>query len=268
MNCKNCGCQLQATDTFCPSCGKPVPVPVPSSAPAGGIAATPMPVADGNAPVSGKATASIVCGILALFLSIPASIAAIVLGHLSLSEIKRSMGRLRGQGQAIAGLVLGYGTIAIFPIVLIVAAIAIPNILRARIVANEASAISSTRMLIAAEETYATEHPDLGYTCDLQKLSTSSSGMIDAKLASGLKSGYLFSLSGCAYKEPEPATQAIPPATMQSAPAAVNTFQVVAEPVNMGTTGMRVFCGDQTGTVSQHMRGSGGDCLLSGDPIS
>ena len=60
----------------------------------------------GSQENSGKATASMVCGILFFFW--PAALAAIILGHLALSEIKHSAGRLAGRGKAIAGLVLGY----------------------------------------------------------------------------------------------------------------------------------------------------------------
>ena len=75
-------------------------------------------------PTSGKAIASLICGIFTLFF--PASIAAIILGHLSLSAIRKSAGRLGGRGVAIAGLVLGYAGITLIPLILIIAAIAIP----------------------------------------------------------------------------------------------------------------------------------------------
>ncbi|MGC1167958.1 MAG: DUF4190 domain-containing protein, partial [Candidatus Acidiferrales bacterium] len=75
-----------------------------------------------DVPTSGKAIASLICGIFTLFL--PASIAAIILGHLSLSEIRKSAGRLGGRGVASAGLVLGYAGIALIPFILIIAAIA------------------------------------------------------------------------------------------------------------------------------------------------
>jgi len=60
---------------------------------------------------SNKAVASLVCGVL--FLCAPASIAAVVLGHLALSDIKRTANRMAGKGMAIAGLVMGYLGIAL-----------------------------------------------------------------------------------------------------------------------------------------------------------
>jgi Domain of unknown function (DUF4190) len=58
------------------------------------------------AQTSGKAIASLVCGLF-LF-AFPLSILAVIFGHLSVSEIRKSSGRLKGEGIAIAGLVLGY----------------------------------------------------------------------------------------------------------------------------------------------------------------
>jgi serine/threonine-protein kinase len=69
-------------------------------------------------PSSGKATASLVLGIAALLLAcivvggLPGVLAAIF-GHLALRDIRRSEGRLRGQGAAIAGLLLGYFSIGL-----------------------------------------------------------------------------------------------------------------------------------------------------------
>jgi type IV pilus assembly protein PilA len=55
-------------------------------------------------------------------------------------------------------------------IILIIAAIAIPNLLRARIAANEASAVSSLRTINTAEVTYSTTFPTIGYAVDLATL--------------------------------------------------------------------------------------------------
>ena len=48
-------------------------------------------------------------------------------------------------------------------IILIIAAIAIPNLLRARIAANEASAVSSMRTIVSAEATYQLAYPTVGF---------------------------------------------------------------------------------------------------------
>ena len=55
-------------------------------------------------------------------------------------------------------------------IILIIAAIAIPNLLRARIAANESSAVSSIRTVNTAETTYQSAYPTVGYAADLVSL--------------------------------------------------------------------------------------------------
>lgn len=82
----------------------------------------------GPVETSGKAIASLICGVL--FFIFPVAIAAVVLGHLSFSDICKSGGRLVGNGIATAGLILGYMGLAAVPFILIIAAIAIPNLLR------------------------------------------------------------------------------------------------------------------------------------------
>jgi len=55
-------------------------------------------------------------------------------------------------------------------IILIIAAIAIPNLLRARIAANESSAVSSVRTINTAEVTYQSAYPTVGYSSTLGAL--------------------------------------------------------------------------------------------------
>ena len=59
-------------------------------------------------------------------------------------------------------------------IILIIAAIAIPNLVRARMAANEASAVSALRVITTAEVSYQQEHRDQGFTCDLRELRSAS----------------------------------------------------------------------------------------------
>ena len=62
-------------------------------------------------------------------------------------------------------------------IILIIAAIAIPNLLRARIAANEASAVASIRTINTAEVTYLTAYPTVGYSITLAALGPSAAGV-------------------------------------------------------------------------------------------
>ena len=93
-------------------------------------------------------------------------------------------------------------------IILIIAAIAIPNLLRSRIAANEASAVGSMRTINTAEITYASTYPSVGYSPDMNSLAGSSCAsptsaaacLIDATLggatsAPNSKSGYCFTFA-------------------------------------------------------------------------
>ena len=139
--CEGCGSGVSVEDKFCPVCGRGTVAG--SGGPAVGDAPAPPPPSE----LSSKAIASLTCGIFFIFP--PFAIAAIILGHLSLSQIRKSGGRLAGNGLAIAGLVLGY--LGAGPFLLIFAAIAIPNLLRARIAANESSAVAAVRTMNMAE---------------------------------------------------------------------------------------------------------------------
>src|SRR3982074_1964593 len=85
-------------------------------------------------------------------------------------------------------------------VILIIAAIAVPNFLRSRLRANEASAVASLRVINTAAVTYSITYPDMGFPALLTALGganpcTASSAqgcLIDDILAQGTKSGYTF----------------------------------------------------------------------------
>jgi type IV pilus assembly protein PilA len=129
-------------------------------------------------------------------------------------------------------------------IILIIAAIAIPNLLRSRIAANEASAVGSMRTINTAEVTYASTYPQNGFANDLGTLGgsgTSSSSanalLLDSVLGCGtscVKSGYTFSVT---------ASGGNPPTTP-------NTFySATANPVQYDQTGKRYFYTDASGVI-------------------
>ena len=115
-------------------------------------------------------------------------------------------------------------------IILVVASMAIPNLLRARMSANEASAVGAVRTLNAAEISYNSAYPSMGYASTLGALSgtacsppsTNSACLIDTRLASGTKNSYTYALT--ASGEP------------------VSTFGIVASPTVPNQTGVRYFC--------------------------
>lgn len=254
MHCNSCGCVLQPGEQFCPGCGRPVVAAAPPPIFAPAPIPPPMYIASGQP--NGKATASMICG---LFFCIPAAaIAAIVFGHLALSEIKASGGRLLGHGRAMTGLILGYIGVAAIPFVLIVAAIAIPTLLRQKIAANEASAVQSMRAINSAQILYYSQYPKIGYACKLSDLGGSSSapsseaaGLIDAQLASGAKSGYSFQINGCT----------------SDADGTISTYQVIALPLQRSASGRRQFCSDQTGVIKATIDQTEVVCSETGTPI-
>jgi type IV pilus assembly protein PilA len=116
-------------------------------------------------------------------------------------------------------------------IILIIAAIAIPNLLRARIAANESSAVASLRTLNTAQISYNSSYPTVGFATTLASLAgtsctppgSSGACIIDTQLAAGSKSGYSFALSG---------TSGTPNAT----------YTFIASPLAPNQTGVRYFC--------------------------
>jgi type IV pilus assembly protein PilA len=123
-------------------------------------------------------------------------------------------------------------------IILIIAAIAIPNLLRSRMAANEASAVGSLRTLNTAAVTYSTTY-GIGYPTTLAKMGPAASAtsatadLVDSVLAAGVKSGYSFTFSG---------------GTPDSS-GNTNTYSIVAVPTNAGVTGQRRFFTDQSGVI-------------------
>jgi type IV pilus assembly protein PilA len=82
-------------------------------------------------------------------------------------------------------------------IILIIAAIAIPNLIKSKMAANEASAVGSVRTVNTGEVNYAASCPAVGFSSSLVELNTSAicaggKGIIDNVLAAGAKSGYTF----------------------------------------------------------------------------
>ena len=124
-------------------------------------------------------------------------------------------------------------------IILIIAAIAIPNLLKSKMAANEASAVESLRTIDTGETTYSASCPNVGYSVTLVELNAgvicaSGKGIIDNLLGAAdpsSKAGYQFTYA--------------PTAT-----GGVNTtFSLVAVPLSIGLTGQRGFFTDPTNVV-------------------
>lgn len=133
-------------------------------------------------------------------------------------------------------------------IILIIAAIAVPNLLRSRMAANEASAASALRTLGTANITYSSTY-NIGFAGLLAHLgagaavTTSSSDLLDSVLsglnpgptATPIKSGYMFT-----YVAPN----ATPSATTPN-----GTFGIEATPTAAGSSGTSTFCMDMGNVV-------------------
>ena len=121
-------------------------------------------------------------------------------------------------------------------IILIIAAIAIPNLMRARMSANEASAVGSVRTINTSQVQFNSTYGQ-GFASTLSTLagaagtctaSNTSACLIDSVLGAGQKSGYSFAVA---------------------AGASNQTYTVTGVPIAIGQTGQRGFFSDQSGVI-------------------
>jgi type IV pilus assembly protein PilA len=286
MFCTKCGNANPDSAAFCNKCGStlspsattvaPAPHAAPPHAPGPVPGALPshlppqyhVPQAPyvGPTETSGKAIGALIFGIL--FFVFPSAVLAIILGHWSLSDIRKAGGRLTGRGMGTAGMVLGYMGVAMIPFILIIAAIAIPNLLRARMAANEASAVGSLRTMNTALATYGAEYGS-GYPSSIDVLTSGNAadgncnraGLLAPAFAMGRKSGYVFY-----YSPTYPGGADRPPAAANGAaskcPASgASGYQITADPITANSTGARHFFTDDSGVI----RSSQGDGSATAD---
>ena len=132
-------------------------------------------------------------------------------------------------------------------VILIITAIAVPNFLRSRLRANEASAVASLRVINTAAVTYSITYPGVGFPAQLSTLgganpcssSSTQACLIDDILAQGNKGGYIFVWTG------------------DGLTPSINFF-VTSGPQVIGASGQRMFCTDQTGVI--HFDPAGASC--------
>jgi hypothetical protein len=130
------------------------------------------------------------------------------------------------------------------------------NLMTAATAANESAAMAALRTLNTAEVTYAASFPGHGFTCTLANLGGMGSGngpseqqamLIDPRLASGRKNGYVFALSGC-----------------NGTPASRYSVTAVPADPNSGT---RAFCSDESAVIRFAGNGKAESCLNAGKPL-
>jgi type IV pilus assembly protein PilA len=133
-------------------------------------------------------------------------------------------------------------------IILIIAAIAIPNLLRARIAANESSAVQSIRTINTAQVTYQSQFPNLGYASALSQLGpTASTGCTTPTSAASCLLDYVLSNATAATK-PKSGYYFTVPATVTGGGINVD-FTVNGLPAAAGQTGVRGFCSNSDGVI-------------------
>lgn len=148
------------------------------------------------------------------------------------------MGRSATKGFSLIELLI------VVMIILIISAVAIPNLFRSKIAANESSAASSVRQINTAEGTYASSWGS-GYAVGLTNLGGTAAACVAGATAANAclvddlisvppfsKSGYTFAAAG---------TNVIG--------ATVNGYEVNATPTTVQTTGVRAFCSDASGVI-------------------
>ena len=117
------------------------------------------------------------------------------------------------------------------------------------------SAAAGLRTLNTAEISYAATYESVGFTCSLSDLGGSGDGtpsvqaamLIDDALASGMKNGYTFLMTGCTGNP-------------------VATYQVTAVPQNPGEEA-RTYCTDQTAVIRYSDYATAPNCLKEGRPL-
>lgn len=111
----------------------------------------------GGTKTSGHAVASLILGIVGPCTVGLASIAGLILGIVGLSKIKKSAGAIRGQGLAIAGIILSALGVLMLALAPILVAILLPAIAAARDQARAVMCMSNLRQITTAAQAYAAD---------------------------------------------------------------------------------------------------------------
>jgi type IV pilus assembly protein PilA len=153
-------------------------------------------------------------------------------------------------------------------IILIIAAIAIPNLLRSRMAANEASAVGSIRTMNTAAISFFSTYgdgfpPTLAVLGGTGAVTCKNAELLDTVVAAGSKSGYNFAL--------QPGIVAVATTPAGCTTGFSDGYVVTATPANVGTSGQRAFCSDASGVIRANPTGAVAPapplCLTTDNPI-
>jgi len=151
-------------------------------------------------------------------------------------------------------------------IILIIAAIAIPNLLRAKISANESSAVGSIRNIITAETSYSASYPAYGFPVSIENMGPgvgaqacpaggptfTAACLLDSALAgaatSDNKSGYVFEAKA------DPASGVLDPV---NGITNYTSFTASAAPIAFNKGGVRLFCAGEDGVLRYDLNAAG-----------
>src|ERR1700722_1493407 len=164
------------------------------------------------------------------------------------SDVQRTSMRRKQDGFSLIELLI------VVAIILIMAAIAVPNYLRSRMMGNESSAAQSLHTINTAAVAYGTTYPDVGFPPTLTSLGgtapctagPTNACLLDTVLTAGLKAGYHFNYLG----------DGLTPSL---------TYTDSAVPVSLGISGQRMFCSDATSVIRFDPSGAG--CTKTSSPL-
>jgi prepilin-type N-terminal cleavage/methylation domain-containing protein len=139
-------------------------------------------------------------------------------------------------------------------IILIIAAIAIPNLLRSKMASNEAAAVAALRTINTSSVAYSTSYgqypgalASLGPMASGSNPTSATADLIDSVLAAGTKSGYVITYAGA------------------TSSGVIGSYTITAAPVTQGVSGQRGFFTDQSGVIRADPAGS---ATASSTPLS
>jgi type IV pilus assembly protein PilA len=171
---------------------------------------------------------------------------------LAVAVLRRSRRARRLRGFSLIELLI------VISIIMIIILFAVPQFKQHTIHVHEASAMATIDTVRKEQILYQSRYPSKGFACSLASLgpppagqptSDTASGLVDSTVAAGAKDGYNFTIQDCVT---QPNTQTIV------------SYQIVAVPALVGSTGNNAFCSDESGPTKVDHSGNGQACVAGG----